>query len=65
HLFVKGLFDGEHYFLLSPDEKGGTRFVHGEHFRGLLSGLIFKLIGQKTERAFIKMNKALKQRCEF
>ena len=34
-LFVPGLFDGEHFFKLEP-HKGGTRFVHGESFSGLL-----------------------------
>lgn len=32
--FVSGIFDGEHYFQLTPDE-GGTRLVHGEVFSGV------------------------------
>ena len=34
-LLIPGLFDGEHYFLIEETESG-TRFVHGEKFRGLL-----------------------------
>jgi hypothetical protein len=64
HLFVKGLFDGEHYFQLEPMAGGKTRFVHGEHFRGILVGLILKMIGEQTLAGFEKMNTALKQRCE-
>jgi len=32
---VPGLFQGEHYFLLTPTPTG-TRLIHGENFRGLL-----------------------------
>ena len=64
HLLVKGLFDGEHYFLLEDIGNGTTRFIHGENFRGILSGLIMKMIGTQTEQAFVKMNKAIKARCE-
>jgi hypothetical protein len=38
-LLVPGVFDGEHYYRLEPME-GGTRFVHGEHFGGVLLGLM-------------------------
>lgn len=33
-LLVKGLFDGEHYFLLEPLNKCRTRFIQGENFSG-------------------------------
>ena len=54
------LFDGEHYFLLEP-EAGGTRFVHGEVFRGLLIGLLDLA---KTEQAFRSLNEGLKGKAE-
>ena len=36
--FVRGLFDGEHYFLLEPLNERRTRFIQGETFSGLLVG---------------------------
>src|SRR5690606_9579913 len=29
-LGIKGIFDGEHYFILNKAENGNTKFVHGE-----------------------------------
>lgn len=63
-LFIKGLFDGEHFFQLEPVSENKTRFIHGENFSGLLSGLILKLIREKTTAGFEKMNKGLKQEAE-
>jgi hypothetical protein len=40
HLIVNGLFDSEHYWVLSRTASGGTDIVHGENFRGLLVGVI-------------------------
>lgn len=64
HLFVKGLFDGEHFFKLEQVAENETRFIHGERFSGLLSGLILNLIEGKTIAGFEKMNAALKQEAE-
>ena len=63
-LLVPGLFDGEHYFTMEPKAAGGTRFVHGEHFSGLLVGLAKSTLDKGTKNAFIAMNKALKVRAE-
>lgn len=67
-LWMKGIFDGEHFFVLqeSVNSKGEmvTLFKHGEHFSGILSGLIFKQIGDSTQQGFTKMNEALKLRSE-
>ena len=63
-LFVKGLFDGEHYFELKPAEKEGVRLIHGENFRGILVNIILKMIGHQTREGFIKMNEALKREAE-
>ena len=63
HLFVKGLFDGEHYFQLEAVGQK-TRLIHGENFKGILVGLILKMIGTATEDGFHKMNHALKEQCE-
>ena len=32
HLFIKGLFDGEHYFQLEAINSEQTRLIHGENF---------------------------------
>ena len=64
HLFIPGLFDGEHYFHLEELEKDRTRFVHGEKFSGILSGILLKKIGEDTEASFHTMNHAIKNRSE-
>jgi len=64
HLFVKGLFDGEHFFKLEVIDAQKTRFIHGEHFKGLLAGALLKMIGDNTMAAFNAMNNALKQKVE-
>lgn len=64
NLFIKGLFDGEHYFILEALPNGNTRLLHCESFRGILSNMIFKMIGAKTKEGFEKMNQALKALCE-
>ena len=63
-LFVKGLFDGEHSFQLEPQADGSVRFVHEEVFTGMLSSLIFGMIGKDTLAGFNAMNEALKHRAE-
>lgn len=64
HLFVRGLFDGAHYFKLVPVGQHQTQFVHGENFRGLLAGLLLKIAGRQTLAGFRMMNEALKERAE-
>lgn len=62
--FIKGLFDGEHYFQLTPVDAQRTRLDQGEYFSGLLSGVIFAKIGLSTKHGFEAMNTALKKRVE-
>lgn len=62
--FIKGLFDGEHYFKLKSNEDGSTTLTHGENFSGVLSGVIMKMIEEDTLKGFEAMNSALKQRVE-
>ena len=64
HLFIKGLFDGEHFFMLEAISKEQTKLIHGEYFSGLLSSLILKNIGKETKSGFEAMNKALKHEAE-
>lgn len=61
---ISGLFDGEHYFQLEAIDDHTTRLVHGENFKGLLVGLLLKMIGTETQQAFERMNHALKARLE-
>ena len=63
HLFVPGIFDGEHYFLLEPIENDRTRFTQSEKFSGLLVGLLGGTLAT-TSTGFKAMNTALKQQAE-
>lgn len=64
NLFLPGLFDGEHYFILEPVSEGKTKLIHGEKFSGILLPLLWKLLKDKTKKGFHEMNEALKIRCE-
>ncbi len=61
---IPGLFIGQHYFIIEEISAAQVKFIHGEHFSGLLAGLIMKQIGEQTMQGFIAMNKALKLRAE-
>lgn len=63
HLLVPGVFDGEHIFELT-DLGGRTRFVQREEFRGFLAPLMLRIVGENTERGFLAMNEALRDRVE-
>lgn len=63
-LFFKGLFDGEHYFELEAINEHKTKLIHGEHFSGILSGLVLSMIEAATLQGFEQMNLALKERAE-
>jgi hypothetical protein len=62
-LFVKGIFDGEHYFQLIDMGDGTTKFIHGENFSGFLVPLMGGAL-DKTKAGFELMNEALKRECE-
>jgi hypothetical protein len=61
-LFVPGLFDGVHEFLLTG-EGDGTRLVHAEDFSGILVPFLGKLLAH-TEANMHAQNAALKERAE-
>ncbi len=63
-LGFKGVFDGEHYFLLEQTDQGTTIFRHGETFSGMLVHILFPLLAKDTTKGFEAMNKALKARAE-
>ena len=64
HLWIRGLFDGEHRFTLEDRGEGTTRLVQSERFGGLLARPILRLVGAETERGFHTVNAALKARAE-
>lgn len=62
-LFIPGLFDGEHTFVIEPQGEGRVRFVQSETFRGILvpfSGAILS----DAEQSFREMNQALLKQAE-
>jgi hypothetical protein len=61
---VPGLFDGEHYFQLAANGSGGTTFVHGERFSGLMIPFAKASLDRGTRAGFVAMNKAIKLRSE-
>ena len=64
HLWLPGLFDGEHSFSIEPLGEGRVRFVQRERFRGLLLPFLSKMLDRDTRRGFEEMNRALKLRAE-
>ena len=65
HLLFRGLFDGEHYFLLKENNDRTTTLTHGENFSGLLVSVFSKSLDEKTRAGFEKLNQALKERAEL
>lgn len=63
-LFIKGIFDGKHYFIIESIDETQVKLIHGEEFSGILSSYILKKIGDDTRKNFIAMNIALKQLAE-
>lgn len=63
-LGFRGIFDGEHYFILEETNQGTTILHHGENFRGILAYPLIALIGVDTENGFESMNQALRARAE-
>ncbi|MFQ5606297.1 MAG: SRPBCC family protein [bacterium] len=59
---LPGLFDGEHYFKIEENSDGGVRFIHGEHFKGILALMLWSSIESETRQGFEAMNRGLKKR---
>jgi len=64
HLWVPGLFDGHHIFVIEELGPQQIKLIQQEKFSGLLRGLIMKQIAESTQAGFIAMNRALKERVE-
>jgi len=65
HFGIRGLFDGEHIFRIETNGDAHVRFLHSEHFRGVLVSLIPNSLFEKTRRGFEQMNQALKREVEI
>lgn len=63
HLWVTGLFDGEHSFLIKPQPKGKVLFIQREVFGGLFLPFLTKTL-KDTEKEFLEMGKIIKQKAE-
>ena len=61
---VPGLFIGQHYFRIEDLGDGKSRFIHGEHFSGLLIPLLWKGINTNVRQGYESMNVAVKERAE-
>lgn len=64
HLGFKGLFDGEHRFLLLDNGDGTTTFEQSEKFSGILVKLLAKRLERETKPGFEQMNGEIKVRVE-
>lgn len=64
HLFIPGLFDGEHRFELIDNGNGTTTFVQAEKFKGILVRMLSKMLDGSTVNAFKAMNEQLKVQVE-
>jgi hypothetical protein len=62
-LGIKGIFDGEHFFILERVTDDKTKFIHGEKFSGVLVALMSQTLN-KTKKGFEFMNEAIKRECE-
>ena len=60
---VPGLFDGEHRFVITPQDDGTSHIEHAESFSGMLLPLFRGTINRNTRRGFEAMNTALAERC--
>lgn len=63
HLFIPGIFDGEHSFVINPVGENQVLLIQSEKFNGLLVLFSGGLL-ETTERSFKAMNQAIKERSE-
>ncbi|MFT4957946.1 MAG: hypothetical protein ACI9EZ_001266, partial [Halobacteriales archaeon] len=64
HLYVRGLFDGEHRFRIESLGDDRSRLTQEETFSGILVGPITRRYGEQTESNFRGVNEAIKERAE-
>jgi hypothetical protein len=64
HFLLPGIFDGEHYFQITPLAPGRVKFTQGERFSGILVPFAKSSLDGGTKAGFLAMNRALKARAE-
>ena len=64
-LLFKGVFDGEHSFVIIDNENGTVTFKHEEIFSGMLVGPFSKKLDRDTKPGFQAMNEKLKDLAEM
>jgi hypothetical protein len=64
HLFIPGLFDGEHTFKIESLSENKIRFIHKEKLKGILVPLLWRSLNSPTKNGFEGMNRALKSIAE-
>lgn len=63
-VFLPGVFDGEHWFRLTPLAADRTLFGQGENFSGVLPRFMGRAFLGPTRQGFEAMNRALKRQVE-
>lgn len=63
-IYFKSFFSGRHYFEIQEITENQVKLIHGEDFLGIMSGVVFNKINEKTKAGFVLMNEALKLECE-
>lgn len=61
-LLFNGIFDGEHYFLISDNGDGTSALEHGEYFSGLLVPAFRHKLETEVRAGFEGLNLALRER---
>lgn len=64
NLLVKGLFDGEHSFILIAHANGTTTLIQSEQFKGILVPLFSKMLDTNTLQGFKQMNEKVRELAE-
>jgi hypothetical protein len=64
HLFIKGLFDGEHIFELVDQGDGRTLLIQKEIFTGILVPVFDRMMRENTINGFEAMNEKVKELAE-
>ncbi|OIO59118.1 MAG: SRPBCC domain-containing protein [Alphaproteobacteria bacterium CG_4_10_14_0_2_um_filter_63_37] len=64
HLWIPGLYHGEHGFEIRPSPRGGIHFIHRAMFGGLLLPVLRHKLRAVTLPGFRAMNRMVKDRAE-
>jgi hypothetical protein len=65
HFLTPSVFNGEHYFTITPTSGSNSVFRHGEIFSGLTLPIVWPILRAYGPEIYESLNKALKQRAEM